>query len=351
MTTSVHTPLLDVSDLTVEFATRKGRIRAVEGVSFSIDRGEVLGLVGESGSGKSVTSLAVTGLTEYTGGKVVRGSVTFDGRDFLALDPRQRADVLGRDMGMIFQQPIRSLNPTMRIGDQIAEVVRRHRDVSRQAAWDRAVEMLDRVHIPDAARRAREYPHTFSGGMSQRAMIAMALACSPKLLIADEPTTALDVTVQAHVLDLLLQLQAETDVAVLLITHDLGVVARSCQRVAVMYSGQVVESGTVREVLDRPSHPYTEGLLGAIPVRGERTRLVAVPGTVPPPDALPPGCRFHPRCPYAEPGLCDVEEPDLREWLPGRPDRCLHPHGRGPAPRGGGAVPVRIDTGTTRLAR
>ncbi|MET7335416.1 ABC transporter ATP-binding protein [Nonomuraea sp. NPDC005650] len=331
-TSHVHA-LLEVRDLAVEFATRRGVVRAVDGVSFTIDRGQTLGLVGESGSGKSVTSLAVMGLTGYTGGRVVSGSIRFDGRDLLTLDPRARAEILGRDIGMIFQQPIRSLNPTMRVGTQIAEVVRRHRAVSKAEAWERAVHMLDRVRIPDPARRARDYPHTFSGGMCQRVMIAMALACEPKLLIADEPTTALDVTVQARVLDLLGELQADTGIAVLLVTHDLGVVARSCRRVAVMYCGQVLESGPVRDVLDRPSHPYTEGLLKAIPVRGARTRLAAIPGAVPPPDALPSGCRFHPRCSYSEPGLCDVEIPQLQEGPAGRLDRCMHPGGQRPAPR------------------
>ncbi|TQM11357.1 ABC transporter ATP-binding protein [Pseudonocardia kunmingensis] len=322
----MNEPLLEVRDLTVEFPTRRGPLRAVNDVSFTIDRGEILGLVGESGSGKSVTSLALMGLTEHTGGRVVRGSVRFDGRDLLALSPRARAEILGRDLGMIFQQPVRSLNPTMRVGDQIAEVVRRHRDVSRAEARDRAIHMLDRVRIPDPARRARDYPHTFSGGMCQRVMIAMALACEPKLLIADEPTTALDVTVQAHVLDLLTELRADTGIAVLLITHDLGVIAHTSDRIAVMYCGQIVETGPVRDVLHTPSHPYTEGLLAAIPVRGARTRLVAIPGTVPPPDEPPPGCRFHPRCPHSRPGLCDTRTPELRISPAGRPDRCHHPH-------------------------
>ena len=326
-------PLLEVRDLVVEFRTRRGPVRAVDDVNFHIHRGETLGLVGESGSGKSVTALAILGLTQHTGGRIVSGSVRFDGRDLVALGARERAQILGRDLGIIFQQPIRSLNPTMRVGDQIAEVVRRHWDLSRAEAWDRAVEMLRRVHIPDPARRARDYPHTFSGGMCQRVMIAMALACEPKLLIADEPTTALDVTVQAKVLDLLAELQAETGVAVLLITHDLGVVARTCQRVAVMYCGQIVETGPVRDLLMTPSHPYTEGLLDAIPTRGARGRLVAIPGSVPPPDALPTGCRFHPRCRYAAPGICDANEPELSSTPSGRLDRCLHPRGRGPAPR------------------
>jgi oligopeptide/dipeptide ABC transporter ATP-binding protein len=324
-------PLLDVRGLSVEFRSRHGAIRAVDDVDLRIGRGETLGLVGESGSGKSVTSLAITGLTPHTGGRVVAGSVRFAGREMLELDDRERAGILGRDIGMIFQQPVRSLNPTMRVGEQIAETVRRHRDVSRAQAWDRAVEMLDRVRIPDAASRARDYPHTFSGGMCQRVMIAVALACEPQLLIADEPTTALDVTVQARVLDLLREIQQDTGIAVLLITHDLGVVARSCDRMAVMYCGQIVESGPVREVLAAPEHPYTEGLLGAVPVRGSRSRLVAVPGSAPAADALPGGCRFHPRCGYAMAGTCDVGTPTLTARSGTRVDRCLHPGGAGPS--------------------
>jgi len=260
-------PLLEVKDLAVEFRTRRGAVRAVDGVNLAIAPGETLGLVGESGSGKSVTSLAVTGLTAYAGGHVVGGSVRFADHDMLRLPDRERATVLGRDIGMIFQQPIRSLNPTMRVGDQIAEAVRAHQGVSRSAARARAVEMLDRVRIPDAARRARDYPHTFSGGMCQRVMIAIALACEPRLLIADEPTTALDVTVQARVLDLLAELRRDTGIAILLVTHDIGVVARICDRMAVMYQGRVVETGAVRDVLAAPGHEYTKRLLAAAPVR------------------------------------------------------------------------------------
>lgn len=324
-------PVLQVENLTVEFNTAEGRIRAVEDVSFSIGEGETLGLVGESGSGKSVTSLAIAGLTGYSGGVVTGGAVRVLGRDILAMGPKERSDTLGRDIGMVFQQPTRSLNPTMRVGVQIAETIRRHESVSKKVAWDRAVEMLERVRIPHPAERARQYPHTFSGGMSQRVAIAMALACGPKLLIADEPTTALDVTVQAAVLDLVADIQREMGIAVLMITHNLGVVARSCKHAAVMYCGQIVEYGPVRDVLAHPAHPYTEGLVGAVPGRGVGKRLLAVPGSVPSPGRMPTGCRFSPRCVYAVDGLCDAQLPLLLDRTSTRSDRCLHPDG---APHG-----------------
>lgn len=326
MTTSVSDVVLEVEDLSVAFGKGDKTVTPVESVSFQINRGEMVGLVGESGSGKSVTSLAVTGLIGFNGGRVTSGSVRLNGVDILAMDRKQRAEILGRDIGMIFQQPTRSLNPTMRVGEQIAEVVRRHTGRSRSEAWARAVEMLDRVHIPEPARRAKNYPHQFSGGMSQRVMIAMALACEPGLLIADEPTTALDVTVQDKVMNLIKDLQEEAGVATLLITHDLGVVARTCDRMAVMYCGQIVETGPVMDVLRTPSHPYTEGLIKAIPNRGGKQRLVAIPGSVPALDALPAGCRFHARCDYAVAGTCDIVAPTLEQRSGPRPDRCLHPH-------------------------
>ncbi len=321
-------PVLEVRDLTVEFTTDRGTVRPVEGVDLTLRAGEMLGLVGESGSGKSATSLAITGLTEYTGGRIVSGSVRLGDVDMLALTAKGRAAVLGRDVGMVFQQPRRSLNPTMPVGHQIAETVRRHRGVSRREAWDRAVQMLERVRIPDAARRAREYPFSFSGGMAQRVMIAMALACEPKVLIADEPTTALDATVQATVMELLRELQHDLGVAVLLITHDLGVAWGSCDRVAVMYCGQVVEEGPVRDLLTAPEHPYTQGLLRATPHRGMRGRLTPIAGSVPSPANLPAGCRFHPRCPRFTAGMCDVTEPRLEVRGHGRSDRCVHPEQR-----------------------
>ncbi|WP_404314855.1 ABC transporter ATP-binding protein [Prescottella equi] len=319
------TSILEVRDLSVEFTTDRGIVRPVDGVDLDLKAGEMLGLVGESGSGKSVTSLAITGLTDYTGGRIVSGSVRLGDVEILSLAAKGRAAVLGRDIGMIFQQPRRSLNPTMPVGQQIAESVRRHRGVSRKQAWNRAVEMLDRVRIPDPARRAREYPFSFSGGMAQRVMIAMALACEPKVLIADEPTTALDATVQFTVMELLRDLQRDLDVAVLLITHDLGVAWGSCDRVAVMYCGQIVEQGPVREVLTTPTNPYTQGLLRATPHRGMQERLIPIVGSVPSPADLPTGCRFHPRCPRHVPGTCDITVPDLQMHSPGTLVRCLRP--------------------------
>jgi oligopeptide/dipeptide ABC transporter ATP-binding protein len=325
MTPRLDRNTLTVKDLSVEFTADGTIIRPVDGVSLSIRAGEMLGLVGESGSGKSVTSLAVTGLTDYTGGRVVGGSVHLEGTDILSLASRQRSDVLGRDIGMIFQQPMRSLNPTMRIGNQVAEVIRRHRRLSKREAWHQAVEMLDRVRIPEPHKRAHDYPFSFSGGMAQRVMIAMALACQPKLMIADEPTTALDATVQARVMDLLRELQQDLDVAVLLITHDLGVASGYCDRIAVMYCGQIVEQGSTADVLMRPTHPYTRGLLDATPIRGSRERLLPIVGNVPPAADLPSGCRFHPRCPLSLPGLCDSALPVLHLDEMGCGDRCIHP--------------------------
>lgn len=316
-------PLLTVEGLSLEFNTPTGPIRVVDGVDLEIAPGEIRGLVGESGSGKTVCSLAIAGLITQVGGRVAEGRVNFDGHDLLSYNWRDRSDVLGRDIGLIFQQPFRSLNPTMRIGDQIAEVLRRHEGLSKRDARARAVEMLDRVKIPGAAARARDFPHMFSGGMAQRVMIAMALVCRPKLLIADEPTTALDVTVQATVLELIEELQAEMGMAVLLITHDLGVVGRLCHTMSVMYCGQIVESGPVSELIHDPRHPYTAGLLAAMPRRGEKGRPMAVPGAVPAPDRLPSGCRFHPRCAHAVAGRCDQGAIELVASSPSRADRCV----------------------------
>jgi oligopeptide/dipeptide ABC transporter ATP-binding protein len=317
--------VLEARGLTIEFGNGPDVIRPVDGVDLVLRRGEMLGLVGESGSGKSVTSLAITGLTEYTGGRIASGSVRLGDIDVLALTPKQRSAILGRDIGMIFQQPRRSLNPTMSVGGQIAESVRRHRGGSRKEAWARAVEMLDRVRIPDAARRAHEMPFSFSGGMAQRVMIAMALACEPSVLVADEPTTALDATVQARVMELLAELQRDLDVAVLLITHDLGVASGTCDRIAVMYCGQIVEEGATGDVLVDPSHPYTRGLLAATPRRGRAGRLEPIPGSVPASNAIPSGCRFHPRCPMFTPDACDITFIDLISRGEDRADRCIHP--------------------------
>ncbi|MGX6509570.1 ABC transporter ATP-binding protein [Rhodococcus sp. SJ-2] len=319
-------PLLRVRDLTVQFrAGRKEWVTAVQDVSFDVAAGESVALVGESGSGKTVSSLAVMGLTGDTGGRVSHGSVEFDGRDLVAGTPAQWRALRGTGMGMIFQQPIRSLNPAYTVGDQIAESVRKHLGLDRKAAMARAVEMLELVQIPRAAERVREYPHAFSGGMCQRVMIAMVMACNPRLLIADEPTTALDVTVQKTILQLLRDLQEQTGVALLFVTHDLGVVAELCERVVVMYAGEVIEDGTVDDVFSVPQHPYTSGLLSSIPRPGMSSdrRLAAIPGRIPAAGEWPSGCHFHNRCPHARTGLCDNTHPVLVETTSGRSARCL----------------------------
>jgi peptide/nickel transport system ATP-binding protein len=298
--------LLSIRNLTVSF----GGTAVVQDVSFDVEAGSTVGLVGESGSGKTVTALSALGLTR-TQGATVTGQVLFDGEDLTAMSEKQLSTRRGRSIGMIFQQAIRTLDPAFTVGEQIAEAVRRHEGLSRSAARARAVEMLDRVHIPRAAERAKEYPHTFSGGMCQRAMIAMALACSPRLVFADEPTTALDVTVQARILALLREIQRDTGIAIVFISHDLGVIAELAQRVVVMYAGQVVERATVEDLFLRPRHPYTSGLLGSIPAVGQGRRLISIPGVVPPPGAMPVGCRFHPRCVHEVPGLCDTTAPSL----------------------------------------
>lgn len=307
-------PLLEVRDLSVEFPSGPGEwVRAVDRVSFSLSAGDSMALVGESGSGKTVSTLATMGLAGAVGGRIAGGSVIFDGRDLTKLSAREWERLRGPGMGMIFQQPTRSLNPAFTVGDQIAESVRRHLGVNRQQARTRAVEMLDMVQIPRAAQRVDDYPHQLSGGMAQRAMIAMVMAVSPRLLIADEPTTALDVTVQERILELLRELQAETGVTLLFVSHDLGVVAQICRDVAVMYAGEIVEHGTAAEVFYRPRHPYTAGLLAAVPRPGggRKRRLVATRGNIPPPGSWPAGCRFHDRCDFAQAGRCDVTHPEL----------------------------------------
>jgi peptide/nickel transport system ATP-binding protein len=294
-------PLLAVDGLRVEFAGSSGWLPVVEDVSFTIAPGETLGLIGESGSGKTVSSLAVMGLIPAANGRVAAGSVTFEGQDLVGLAPEAMRRVRGDQMSMIFQEPMTSLNPAFTIGRQTTDALRAHRSVTRSEARRRAIEMLDRVGIPDARRRVDDYAHSFSGGMRQRAMIAMALACDPKLLIADEPTTALDVTVQAQILDVMRSLQAELGTSILFVTHDFGVVADICDRVAVMYAGQIVEQAPVNAVFARPRHPYSEGLLVSMPqaaIAGQR--LTVIPGQVPRPDQIPTGCRFHPRCAYAQ---------------------------------------------------
>jgi peptide/nickel transport system ATP-binding protein len=292
--------LLDVRGLQTHFFTRAGVARAVDGVSFTIDAGETLAIVGESGCGKSVTAFSLLRLIADPPGRIVGGEVLFEGRDLLKLPEPEMRSVRGDRIAMIFQEPMTSLNPVLTIGDQIAESVMLHRKVSKRAAADRAVELLELVGIPEPRRRLGEYPHRLSGGMRQRAMIAMALACEPRLLIADEPTTALDVTIQAQILDLLDELKTRTGMAVLLITHDLGVVAQHSQRVAVMYAGKVVEQAVTAELFAQPRHPYTQGLLASIPRAGVTTeRLTEIPGIVPALNDMPAGCAFAPRCSQA----------------------------------------------------
>jgi oligopeptide/dipeptide ABC transporter ATP-binding protein len=324
--------LLEVTDLRTHFFTREGVVQAVDGVSFSLDRGATLGLVGESGCGKSVTALSIMGLIPRPPAKIVAGSVVFEGRDLTQLSDKQLEAVRGAQVSMIFQDPMTSLNPTLTIGTQITETMRRHLDVSKDEARRRAVDLLGKVGIPNAAARLSDYPHRFSGGMRQRVMIAIALSCNPKLLIADEPTTALDVTIQAQILDLLHDLQREYEMALILITHDMGVVAEVADEVAVMYAGQIVEQASVLELFDHPEHPYTEALLGSLPqIEGEgirEGRLTAIPGR--PPDLVDPpdGCRFAPRCPYVQLGDgCDVTPQVLREIRPGHLVRSAHPAG------------------------
>jgi oligopeptide/dipeptide ABC transporter ATP-binding protein len=318
----VSEPLLEVRDLRTHFPTDEGVVRAVDGVSLDVRAGETLALVGESGSGKSVTSLSILRLVGGGAGRIVGGSIRFRGRDLLALPEEAMRAVRGREISMVFQEPMTSLNPVFTCGDQVAEVLEVHERMPRAAARARAVELLRHVGMPDPEQRAREYPHQLSGGMRQRVMIAMALACRPALLIADEPTTALDVTIQAQILELLRRLRAETGMAVLLITHDLGVVAESADRVAVMYAGQVVEYAPVASLFARPGHPYTAGLLASLPRLGRREeRLRVIPGGVPDPLAFPAGCRFHPRCPIAQ-ERCRREEPRLEAQPDGREVRC-----------------------------
>ena len=319
--------LLDVRDLSTQFHGDGAVVRAVDGVSFSIERGEVVGLVGESGCGKSVTSLSLLGLLPRPQGRITAGQVIFDGRDLRALPERELRRLRGDRVAMIFQDPMTSLNPYLRIGEQLGEVLQVHRGRSRRQALRAAVEILERVGLPDPAQRARCYPHELSGGMRQRVMIGMALLCRPELLLADEPTTALDVTVQAQILELLLELRRERSMAILLITHDLGVVAGVCDRVLVMYAGRIVEAAAVGPIFERPSHPYTRALLGSVPRVDEatRTRLEHIEGLPPRLDAGPfRACRFAPRCAFARP-VCWEAEPALEEVAPGHLRRCVVP--------------------------
>jgi oligopeptide/dipeptide ABC transporter ATP-binding protein len=321
--------LLEVSNLKTHFFTREGAVQAVDGVSFAVDQGRTLGIVGESGCGKSVTALSIMGLIPKPPARIVDGSIVFEGQDLTKLTERQLEDIRGLEIAMIFQDPMTSLNPTFKIGTQITETLERHFDMSKGAARQRAIELLEEVGIPRAAERLDDYPHQFSGGMRQRVMIAIALSCNPKLLIADEPTTALDVTIQAQILDLLERLREEHEMAMIIITHDMGVIAEAADDVAVMYAGQIVEQAGVLDLFDHPEHPYTEALLGALPqLEGEgirEGRLMSIPGR--PPDLVnpPEGCRFAARCPYEGQDSCATRPQELREIRPGHWVRSEHP--------------------------
>jgi oligopeptide/dipeptide ABC transporter ATP-binding protein len=315
-------PLLSIRDLRTWFYTEAGVARAVDGITFDIGSGETVGLVGESGSGKSVTALSILRLIQPPG-RIEPGSVIeFEGKDLITLGDDEIRDIRGNRISMIFQEPMSALNPVFTVGDQVAEVARVHARMSKRDAWERAVEMLALTGIPDADARARQYPHQLSGGMRQRVLIAMALMMKPKLVIADEPTTALDVTIQAQILDLLVDLQKKIDTSILMITHDLGVIAETASKVIVMYAGEVVEQAEVDELFAKPHHPYTEGLMHSMPRIGrDLERLNVIPGTVPAPTEWPQGCRFRDRCPYSW-DLCETEHPPLYQIGPGHVSRC-----------------------------
>ncbi len=318
-------PLLEVRNLKTYFYTEDGVVSAVDGVSFEVYPGEVLGIVGESGCGKSVTSLSIMRLIAPPG-KITEGEILLDGKNLLTLSENEMTKVRGDRISMIFQQPQTALNPVFQVDNQIAEVLNIHKNISSEEGKARAIELLKMVGIPDAERRAEAYPHELSGGMAQRVMIAMALACTPELLIADEPTTALDVTIQAQILDLMRDLRTQMGTSVILITHDLGVVAEMAERVAVMYAGEIVEQSDVNPLFEQPLHPYTQGLIGSIPILGQlKERLDVIPGSVPNLVNLPPGCRFAPRCTAREKfglTICTETKPDLKEAVSGHLVRC-----------------------------
>jgi len=317
-------PLLEIENLSVAFPSQNGMVRAVDGVSMSVDKGQLLGIVGESGSGKSVTMLALMGLVPYPG-RVTADRLSFEGRDLKTLSERERRALTGKDVAMIFQEPTTSLNPSFTIGYQLAETLQIHEGMNRKAAGRRVIELLEQVGIPAPESRLSAYPHQLSGGMNQRVMIAMAIACNPKLLIADEPTTALDVTIQAQIIDLLLSLQRDRGMALILITHNMGVVSDTTERVAVMYAGQVMEERPTQSLFASPQHPYTAALLAARPEASDGGRLATIPGVVPGAYDRPLGCLFSPRCAYATP-LTDKVRPDLRPWRDGL-IRCHYPLG------------------------
>jgi len=345
---SVVKPLLEIRNLKTYFFTEDGVVKAVDGVDFSVGSGEVLGLVGESGCGKSVTSLSIMRLVGPPG-KVVEGDIFFDGKDILKLSESEMVHMRGNRMSMIFQQPQSSLNPVFKVGDQVAEVLRIHQRMDKGQAWQKAVDLLRLVGIPDAEKKAHAYPHEMSGGQAQRVMIAMALALNPQLLLADEPTTALDVTIQAQILDLMRDLRTRMNTAVVLITHDLGIIAEMADRVAVMYAGRIVEQSEVRKLFASPLHPYTQGLIASIPILGQvKDRLDVIPGIVPNLVNLPPGCRFASRCRARvehELEICTQVEPELEEALPDHLARCwlYQDH-----PESGFTAPLKTADGATQ---
>jgi peptide/nickel transport system ATP-binding protein len=326
MSATAAEPLLSIRDLRVHFATDDGMVRAVDGVSIDVGRQETVCVVGESGCGKTVTAMTVLKLIAMPPGRIVSGQILWQGRDLVPLKSDAMRAIRAKQIAIVFQEPMTSLNPVYTVGEQIAEVLRQQEGLGRRAAMDRAAEMLNLVHIPNAARRVGDYPHQFSGGMRQRVMIAMALSCNPQLLIADEPTTALDVTIQAQILDLLAEMKDRLGMAVMLITHAMGVVAEVAQRVVVMYAGKVVEEAPVRELFGHPRHPYTQGLIRSIPrldlAATEHRRLEAIPGSVPNLLSPPPGCRFAARCRFAT-DACIAAEPPLREVAPGHKVACI----------------------------
>ena len=323
---SASAPLLDISGLKVHFKTDDGMVRAVDGVDISVNRGETVSIVGESGCGKTVTAMTVLKLIAMPPGRIMAGKILFEGRDLVPMAPDEMRAIRSKQIGIVFQEPMTSLNPVYTVGQQIAETVRHHEGLSKRAAFDRAAEMLALVQIPNPQKRVHDYPHQFSGGMRQRVMIAMALSCNPKLLIADEPTTALDVTIQAQILELMNEMKQRLGMSILLITHAMGVVAETAQRVIVMYAGKVVEDATVENLFAHPRHPYTQGLIRSIPridlAATTHTRLEAIPGSVPSLLNPPKGCRFAARCRFAT-EACTEAEPPLREVAPGHKVACI----------------------------
>ncbi|EST55829.1 peptide ABC transporter ATPase [Brevibacillus panacihumi W25] len=321
--------LLEIKDLTIKFHTDDGVVEAVNKVSLTVHEGETLGIVGETGAGKTTTALGIMGLVDCPPGRIEGGKIMLNDQDILQLDEDEFRKLRGKEISMIFQDPMTALNPVFTVVDQIAEVIANHQQLGEKEAEQKAIEMLELVRIP--AERAYEYPHQFSGGMKQRVVIAIALACNPRLLIADEPTTALDVTIQAQVLELMKDLKTRSKTSMMLITHDLGVVSEICDQVAIMYAGEIVESGSLEDIFENPLHPYTNGLFGSIPdIDKEVEFLSPIEGLVPDPSDLPKGCKFHPRCKYAQ-HLCSVEEPAFQEYSPGHYAKCFVYEGKLPA--------------------